>query len=172
MELKYLDRKFEDCRIDKKTGEADDSKASRPSRARDADRSPSRFSAPRSDRGERLRLARDLDAFATVALRDPDLCGLNTEHLAVNQPSDYEVVLSAYQQRNHLSPVQVCFFDRSLQFAEGPFRCGKTAQRSAPLAFNCNISVATAVRAPSTDFCRCHRTLSRKSLIVGFSNIG
>jgi hypothetical protein len=27
MELKYLDRKFEDCRTDKKTGEADDSKA-------------------------------------------------------------------------------------------------------------------------------------------------
>jgi hypothetical protein len=56
--------------------------------------------APRADR---LRLARDHDAFAVAALTAlPVLSGFGTEPEVPGQPSDLDIVRTAYQQRNFL----------------------------------------------------------------------
>jgi hypothetical protein len=54
-----------------------------------------------STRSERLRLARDRDEFAVAALTaPPELSGFGDEPVVEGQPSDIEIVRTAFQQRN------------------------------------------------------------------------
>lgn len=54
-----------------------------------------------SSRADRLRLARDDDAFAVAALTAPAaLSGFGAEPMVEGQPSDLDIVRTAYQQRN------------------------------------------------------------------------
>jgi hypothetical protein len=53
-------------------------------------------------RADRLRLARDNDEFAAAALTAPlILSGLSDQPDAPGQPSDADIVMTAFQQRNH-----------------------------------------------------------------------